>query len=63
MVSKSNKFLRYITSFAHRAGTYGGKAASDYIADQWKSQGVDVVKEIDYDVLLDVPDQSRLNRF
>ena len=57
-----HRIARFFTSFAHRAGTRGGKAVSDYIHDQWKEQGVDIVKLFPYDVLLDVPDPDNLNK-
>lgn len=45
------------------AGTSGDKRAADYVYDQWKSQGLDNVQMVDYDVLLDYPHEIKYNRF
>jgi hypothetical protein len=40
----------------HLAGTIGGYNSAKYVYDQWKSQNLDYVNLIDYDVLLSYPD-------
>lgn len=55
--------LRYLTSFAHLAGTDGGKKSAEYVYQVWKEQGLDDVQMIDYDVYLDVPDEKNLNKY
>lgn len=44
------------------AGTPGGKQTADYIFNKWKSQGLDEVQTIDYDVLLDFPNDLNPNK-
>jgi hypothetical protein len=56
------KSERYLASIGHMAGTPGDKESADYVADQWRSQGLDQVDLIDYDVLLDFPDDNKYNR-
>jgi hypothetical protein len=45
------------------AGTPGGKKSADYIHEQWKLQGLDEVQMIDYDVLLDFPNEQTPNKY
>ncbi|RNA10104.1 N-acetylated-alpha-linked acidic dipeptidase [Brachionus plicatilis] len=54
--------LKFLTSFAHLAGTDGGKKSADYVYQTWKDQGLDDVQMIDYDVYLDVPNEEKLNK-
>ena len=44
------------------AGTPDGKASADYIYNEWKKQELDVVKMLDYDVLLEYPDEIKFNK-
>ncbi len=53
---------RYLTSIGHMAGTPGDKISADYVRDQWLSQGLDYAELIDYDVLLDFPDDVKYNK-
>jgi hypothetical protein len=45
------------------AGTPGDKISADYVRDQWLAQGLDYAELIDYDVLLDFPDDVKYNKF
>ena len=54
--------IRYLTSIGHMAGTPGDKISADYVSNEWKSQGLDHVDTIDYDVFLDFPDDDKYNR-
>lgn len=64
-VNKENikKHLKYLTSIGHMAGTPGDKISADYVSNEWKSQGLDHVDTIDYDVFLDFPDDDKYNSF
>lgn len=59
--NKIREHLKFLTGFAHMAGTPGGKKSADYIHEQWKLQGLDEVQMIDYDVLLDFPNEQTPN--
>lgn len=56
-------YLKHLASIPHLAGTPGGKISADYVYDQWIQQGMDKVEIIDYDVLLDFPDENKFNRY
>lgn len=44
------------------AGTPGDKLTADYVKNEWESQDMDSVQMIDYDVLLDFPDDIKFNK-
>ncbi len=44
------------------AGTPGDKISADYVRNQWLLQGLDHAELIDYDVLLDFPDDIKYNK-
>lgn len=54
--------LKYLASIGHMAGTPGDKISADYVANHWKLQGLDRVDLVDYDVLLDFPDDNKFNK-
>lgn len=45
------------------AGTNEGKLSAEYVYSYWKSIGLDNVDIIDYDVLLDFPDDNLYNKY
>jgi hypothetical protein len=45
------------------AGTPGDKLSADYIYGEWKSQGLDSIQMIDYDVFLSFPDDKTFNKY
>ena len=44
------------------AGTLDGKLAADYVHSYWKNIKMDNVQMIDYEVLLDFPDENLFNK-
>ncbi|XP_076360320.1 N-acetylated-alpha-linked acidic dipeptidase 2-like [Tachypleus tridentatus] len=57
---KSN--LRYLTEQTHLAGTARDKELARYIRDTWKSQGLEKVHMVPYDILLSYPDKDKPNK-
>ncbi|KAF2361473.1 PA domain, partial [Trinorchestia longiramus] len=54
--------LRYLTKGPHVAGTQDELATAQWVADQWRSQGLRDVSLVPYDVLLSYPDSRNPNR-
>ena len=54
--------LKYLTSLPHTAGTEYGEKLAQYVYKEWSAQGLDYVKMLDYDVLLDYPDENKFNK-
>ncbi len=52
-----------MTSIPHLAGTPGDKITADYLKLEWEAQNMDSVQMIDYDVLLDFPDDVKFNKY
>ncbi len=52
-----------MTNKSHMGGTSGDLDSANYIYDTWKSQNLDYVKKIDYDVFLSYPDPETPNRY
>ena len=53
--------FRYLSSIPHLAGTPGDKKSAEYVEEQWKKQGLDVVQKTNYSILLDYPDEVKYN--
>lgn len=54
--------LKYFTSFSHMAGTPGGIQSTEYVYDTWlNKQKLDSVQKIEYEVLLDYPNENNPN--
>ncbi len=47
-----------MTKNVHLAGAEGDLTSANYIYNTWKSQKLDHVQIIDYDVLLSYPDEA-----
>ena len=57
---RERDFHRYFTSEPHPAGTEQNKKVAEYIADQWKQQGLEDVVIRQYDVLSSLPKEVSL---
>lgn len=55
------RHLRNLTNQYHVAGTAENLRVMDYIAETWRSYGLDKVEIDEYDVLLSYPDYSKPN--
>ena len=53
--------FRYLSSIPHLAGTPGDKKSAEYVEEQWRQQGLDVVQKTNYNILLDYPDETKYN--
>ncbi len=51
-----------MTKEPHVGGTDGETKAADYIAKEWRSQGLDIVQVIGYNALFSFPDDLHYNR-
>jgi N-acetylated-alpha-linked acidic dipeptidase len=59
--NRIREHLKELTSYSHIAGKLGDRRSADYVYNEWKKQGLDYVKLIDYDVLLSYPNNSLPN--
>lgn len=60
--SRIRDHLKYFTSFPHMAGTPGGLETTDYVFDTWSTkQKMDSVQKVEYEVLLDFPNENKPN--
>ncbi len=46
----------------HRAGTEEGRTTADWIAQQYRNFGLDIVEQPEYNVLLSYPNNSDTNK-
>ncbi|XP_063864716.1 N-acetylated-alpha-linked acidic dipeptidase 2-like isoform X3 [Scylla paramamosain] len=53
--------LRHLTSEPHTAGTEADTQQAQWVAEQWRDQGLDTVNLVPYDVLLSYPDTDKTN--
>lgn len=53
---------RKISSKLHRAGTQGSLDTSDWIAQQYRNYGFDLVEQPEYNVLLSYPNDTDTNK-
>ena len=52
---------RHLTSEPHIAGTKADTQQAQWVAEQWRDQGLDTVNLVPYDVLLSYPDPDQTN--
>ena len=56
-------FSRLFTQMPRLSGTEADKASAEYIKGFWKSEHLDKVEMLDYDVLLSYPDELKFNKY
>ena len=60
-VARIRDTFKLLTKLPRLAGTEADKASAEYIAGFWKSEHLDNVQILDYDILLSYPDELKFN--